>query len=288
MLIRDQITTYLEKQGQISPSTKKLYRIVLDKLAVFCEREGIETLDKSFVGNMEEFINFMISIGAKGKTIQSYLTIIKSFFRAIGHEIKYTYRLTPEEKKDAQYKSINRWFTEDDIKKCLAYRFAKNHERNSLIIRMLHETGVRVNELAEIRLKHIGSDPQKIMIGESKTQMRYVFVSPNTASMLKAYVSNTFGNQIFGLNECEKLFGVTVGQIKKIVTAMLDDMGINSEGRGPHTFRHWCATWLFYEGNVRLEDIAFLLGDTPEQIKTTYLNPTPDMMLKRISIGYGW
>jgi len=288
MSVRKQIDAYLEGQGHIRESTKSLYKIVLDKLNAFCDKEGIDNLDKSFVNHMDAYVAFIISIGAKGKTIQSYLTITRSFFRAIGHEIKYTYRLTPEDKKDAQFKSINRWFTEEEIQKCLGYKFAKNHDRNALIIRILHETGVRVNELAQIRLKDIGTDPQKIMIGESKTQIRYVFISPNTASMLKCYVSKTFDNHFLIYNPYDKLFGVTVGQIKKIVTSMLEDLDIKSEGRGPHTFRHWCATWLFYEGNMRLEDIAFLLGDTPEQIKTTYLNPTPDMMLKRVSIACGW
>ena len=71
---------------------------------------------------------------------------------------------------------------------------------------------------------------------------------------------------------------------------MLSDLGMKKikDGRGCHTFRHYCATHLFYVGGMGLNDIATLLGDAPETIRSTYLHPTPKMLYKRVKQAMGW
>ena len=72
--------------------------------------------------------------------------------------------------------------------------------------------------------------------------------------------------------------------IKKIVTNMLTDLGLKNgaDGRGPHTFRHWLATYLHYEQDVSMMDIAFLFGDKVETIRDNYIHPTPRMLRRRV------
>jgi integrase len=75
-----------------------------------------------------------------------------------------------------------------------------------------------------------------------------------------------------------------VGHMKRIVNDMLVDLDLKNgaDGRGPHTFRHYCATHLHYIGNVSISDIGFLLGDTPDMIRSSYLHPTPEMLKGRM------
>jgi integrase len=77
-------------------------------------------------------------------------------------------------------------------------------------------------------------------------------------------------------------------QIKKVVAEMLEDLSLRRPGRGPHTFRHYVATKLFYEGNMRIEDISVLLGTTVEIIVKNYLHPTPDMLKRRVFKAMQW
>jgi integrase len=79
-------------------------------------------------------------------------------------------------------------------------------------------------------------------------------------------------------------------RITQMIMEMLEDLGLKKprDGRGPHTFRHYLATRLFYVGNMRIEDIAFLLGDTTETIVNNYLDPTPLMLRERVSRAMRW
>ena len=71
---------------------------------------------------------------------------------------------------------------------------------------------------------------------------------------------------------------------------MLEDMGLKNgkDGRGPRTFRHYVATHLFYVGNMRIEDIAVLLGDKVDTIINNYLHPTPLMLRERVAKAMKW
>jgi integrase len=79
-------------------------------------------------------------------------------------------------------------------------------------------------------------------------------------------------------------------RLQQVVTEMLNDIGLKKEGdgRGPHTFRHYVASYLFYSGRVRLEDIAFLLGDTVDTIRQNYLHPTSLMLREIVSNAFNW
>ena len=80
-----------------------------------------------------------------------------------------------------------------------------------------------------------------------------------------------------------------VDQCKSIVTDMFAALGLkdNKDGRGPHTFRHYAATWLYYLGGMDLFDLAILLGDKPDVILATYIHPTADMLKTRVAKTYG-
>ena len=82
----------------------------------------------------------------------------------------------------------------------------------------------------------------------------------------------------------------STARIRQVVNEMLKDLGLKNgaDGRGPHTFRHYTASYLFYAGNMRIEDIAFLMGDTVDMIRTRYLHPTPMMLRERVAKAMGW
>ena len=285
----DKIRTYIDsgKLAHIADGTRNLYETVFSKIKGFCDQENIQELDQSFEDRMSEFVDYLKDSGIGGTTIKSYLGIVRSFFKAIGLDISYTYKLTSSEKKQKQHKDINRVFNEEEVELCLNHSFASNNMRNQIIVLLLHETGVRVNELANIRVKDIFMDEGHIKIKNSKTKIRYVFFSQKTKELLVYYIRTLNHGDLFQENDC-MLFDILVSQIKKIIKQMLVDLDIDATGRGPHNFRHWAATWLFFEGNMRIEDVATLLGDTPEIILSTYIHPTPRMLKKRVAKAWGW
>lgn len=50
-------------------------------------------------------------------------------------------------------------------------------------------------------------------------------------------------------------------------------LALDGDGRGPHSLRRACATWLYHHG-WEVEEIALLLDDTPAVVRRSYLNWT--------------
>lgn len=222
-----------------------------------------------------------------GVSIQQYVTVAKIMFRWAGRPVEFTHRIPSDERKARKLKAINRWFSQAEIDACLQYRFSRNHDRNRLMIRLLIETGARVRELANVSASDVNAVDNTIFLSDSKTEPRPVFFSEETGMLMTLYLSQM--NQYLWAQQNRKLFP-SVQQIQKIVNDMLIDLKLKAgrDGRGPHTFRHWCATHLHYVGKMSLTDIGFLLGDKPDMIRDRYLHPTAEMLQGRMKQAMGW
>jgi integrase len=205
-----------------------------------------------------------------------------------GHPITLTHRISDGERKKQQRKQLRRWFNEEDIARCLAYTFPNSTPKNALlyrvIIMLLHDTGARVREIARIEAEHVDIEGRTVWLMESKSEPRAAFFSPTTQVMIEnlkhARRRRNWRGRIFP----------DAPRITQVVMEMLEDLGLKKprDGRGPHTFRHYLATRLFYGGNMRIEDIAFLLEDTTDTIVNNYLHPTPRMLRERVSRAMEW
>lgn len=286
------IQEYLESPEVkgLAKSTRELYRHALRHADQCCKWMGpglkeaaIPWLSK----NLPSFAEYLEKKKLSGKSIQQYLTCTKIFLKWAGHPVDFTYKISNKARQENKKKHLDRWFTEDEIEKCLAYRF-ENVNGDSLkyqaIVRLLIETGARVGEIANIRMEDI--DLNGTIFVQGKTEPRPVFFSLETFELLGLVLRR----------EKESLFPTDrpifpeVSKIKAAITQMLQDLGMKNgkDGRGPHTFRHYTATYLYYEGNMRIEDLAFLLGDKVETIRERYLHPTPQMLRKRVAAAMGW
>jgi len=279
----------------LSVSTQKLYATALKTFMEFCAETGVNSFTPGVSGCPAGGIQDVLPLFAEslelrklaGTTIQQYCTIVKIMARWSGSPVQYTYRIPSKQRKALDLKHRDRWFNETDIRRCLEYRFPDFHERNHLIVCILVETGARVREIAGMTVASVDIDNRTLWIDDSKTMPRAVFVSHETVAKLKAYMKTI--QPAFKGTAPPALFPGVI-RIQEIINAMLVDLGLKNgkDGRGPHTFRHYVATYLHYEGGMDIKDVAFLLGDTPETIRDNYLHPTPAMLRKRTEAAMGW
>ena len=272
------IQKYLESPDvtKLAKSTRDLYGYALGHLWDFLNKDPawIDTV------NMPGFAAYLESKNLSGKSIQQYLTCTKIFLKWAGYPTDFTYKISNEDRQTNKRKHLDRWFSKADIDKCLAYKF-ENCNGSSLmyrvIVRLLEETGCRVGELATVTIGDIHIEDRYLFV-HGKTEPRPVIISDETAMMLDQYLAT-----IISFSPDMKVFP-QVGKIKAVITKMLENLGLKNgnDGRGPHTFRHYTATYLFYQCDMRLEDIAFLLGDKVETIRERYLHPTPGMLRDRV------
>lgn len=287
-----EISEFLESPNvkAMTPKSQEKYKYALTSFETFLKKNNSEKRNLTYISKrLPAFSLYLKKQGKSGNSTQQYITIVKIFLKTYGVTSDFQYRITSEEKKALQFKKINRWFNDNDIQKCLKYSFPDviDYEiktRNKLLVRLLCETGARIHEITNISFGDFDTDNCTVFLQDSKTEPRPAFYSDETKKLIdQILLINKFSTK------STKVFKTT-DWCKKIIFTMLENLGLKGEkdGRGPHTFRHYVATHLYYNGEMDLNDLATVLGDRPDTIRNEYLHPTPEMLRKRVVKAWGW
>ncbi len=239
---------------------------------------------------MPDFARYLEKQKMSGKSIQQILTGVKIFLKWAGYKTEFVYRISNEDRQAHKLKHLLRWFDENDVARCLDYMFMHYEEerrmRSRILVRLLVETGGRIGEIAAIRKEHIDLEERTVII-QGKTNPRPVFFSPRTATMIRQYKKYLKDSK--DLDWEGELF-----PSKQVCTIAIQDMLValgmkkSEDGRGAHTFRHYFASKLFFEGQMRIEDVAFLMGDGVDVVRDTYLHPTAMNLREKVDIAMKW
>lgn len=134
--------------------------------------------------------------------------------------------------------------------------------RDYLLIRVLWRTGVRVNELVNIKPADIEWSNQVINITKAKRgKQRRVLLDEETLKMLSDYVSAQ------NIGEERAIFDLTSRQIRYIVKRYGNTIGVDVH---PHTLRHSFAIHLVRSG-MDLRRLQLLLGHSSLTMTQIYL-----------------
>lgn len=194
-VIEDQIQQFFDSQRKeaLAESTKKMYRgVARSKLIPFCKLKGIMRLDESFSEYIEEYAQYIRDSGATAQTTLEYLTVTQQFFTFHGYDFKHKYRIPRADKQAWDLKQEQRWFSEYEVALCRTYIFRFHHTRNHLLVRLFSETGARLNEIANIRLKDINFHSRCLLLHHSKTIPRSVFLNAETMIYMKRHIDKAF------------------------------------------------------------------------------------------------
>ncbi|VUT25401.1 MAG: putative tyrosine recombinase XerC-like protein [Candidatus Methanolliviera sp. GoM_asphalt] len=173
--------------------------------------------------------------------------------------------------------------TREECKKLLnAFKKGKKAPRNRLIIRLLYATGIRIEELANLKFCDIFYDNQTIFIREGKGKKdRYVCADLKTFELLKKW--QEAGQEDKPLED--SVPGIKIRQIRRIVEKAGDITGISQKYDAmnriysAHSFRHAFATHLF-ENGMSLFAIKKLLGHEFLETTEIYINCTIEQARK--------
>ena len=162
--------------------------------------------------------------------------------------------------------------------------------RDLVLLCTLYDTGARVQELIDLRVRDVRFDPPAIITLTGKgRKVRQVPLSPNTKSLLKQYVDEAFGDvagaadqTLFYNRMRSKLTraGITYILNKYVQQAHLKSAMV-PERVNPHLMRHTKAMLLLQAG-VNLIYIRDLLGHV--DIATTEIYARADTEMKRKAI----
>ena len=128
-----------------------------------------------------------------------------------------------------------------------------------LIIRLLFETGIRSNELLEIRKKDIYKN--RILIHGKGSKDRYIYITPWLQDELNEYISNIKTSKIFNFGYKNLYTKISTLKIQKKTT--------------PHMFRRGYAKYCFDKG-INIYDISLSMGHSDINTTIRYINKNSD------------
>lgn len=208
-------------------------------------------------------------------SVNKHITALKSVVKyATGREIKF--------EKLKERKKIIPTISKQTLNKIFSY-YQKNMKnrftfRNYVFLKLLLDTGMRMNEIINIQLKDIDFDTSSIHIKISKTDVdRYVCFTDSTKQLLMKYVVTQSINKyvFYDFNTGKKL---TTSSVECLIYRLKKKLCIE-ENITPHKWRHTFATGFIKNGGD-LETLRLLLGHSNLKTTQKYLHLSKSDIIK--------
>lgn len=287
---------YLPNQRNVSPNTIKSYRDTFSLLIHYCkdvkkiqpERLNFDSIEPI---TLTDFLLHLEQVrGCKSRTRNQRLAAIHAFFRYLQSELPdrlvWCQRIMSIPFHRCEKRSIP-YLTVSEIELLFAQPALSTDSgrRDALMLRVLYDTGSRVQELCDLRLRDVRLDsPPSVQLTGKGRKTRVVPLMKGTLNLLKPYIENARN----GINDSEPLFTNRAGQkfTRSGVTYLMDKYcsmarSANSgftKDVSPHVFRHSKAMHLLQAGNS-LSVIQAILGHV--DIKTVGIYASADLEMKR-------
>lgn len=143
--------------------------------------------------------------------------------------------------------------------------------RNYTYLRLLHDTGLRLNEMNNILLCNVDLDLNTILVTVTKTDLdRYVFFTDDTKYILLKYMAVFKPTKTLIVNN--KHEQMSTSSVESFISRLKRKLNIE-ENISPHQWRHTFATeFLRSGGNIRY--LQVILGHSRISSTERYTHPT--------------
>lgn len=258
---------YLRVELNYSPNTIKSYENELLKFKEYLEMEKLDYL-KINKDNVRSYLKYLDNLKYKNSSIGRNISALRSFYRflvikeRIGKNIFASIRNPKIERK------LPNFLSELDMERILEFSTNENYKpniytsRDLLIIELLYDTGCRVDELVNIKLKDVNQTEKSIKVLGKGAKERIVFYGEYGREYLENYLIDR--EVLLNGRKSEYLFvslesdQLTTRRIAQIIEDILKIVGIKNKVT-PHTLRHTFATHLL-NNNADLRSVQELLG----------------------------
>lgn len=145
--------------------------------------------------------------------------------------------------------------------------------KHRTIVMLLYSTGMRLSEIASLKITDIDSKNMHIKVVQGKgAKDRYTILSEQVLQELRAYYI-MYKPLIYLFNGSGKGRPISHRSIQHLVQKALAQVGLNSKNYTVHTIRHSFATHLVDHG-TDLHTVKELLGHSTLQTTMRYMHLT--------------
>lgn len=247
------IQTELKIQGK-SPRTQRMYSFFNQKFLEHVKKDPMQITED----DVKSFFAYLLSDKSyNASSVALARSALKYFYEDLLGKNIISRIKTPKFRR-----KIPEILTKDEIKKLLEH---SNSLRNKVIIEFLYSSGLRVSELANLRLKDINLEEKTGLLKEGKGgKDRFFILSDALVTDLKECLKNHTSEYIFpGANGA-----ITSRSIQKMLKRTARRAAITKEVY-PHLLRHTFATHLL-ESGVDIRHIQVLLSHANLQTTAWY------------------
>ena len=275
---------YILLERKYSDFTETSYELDLFKYEEYLNDHKINYLKVNY-NNISDFIIYLKKSGYKSTSINRMLSTLRSFYKYLEKNKKIINNPFSMVSSLKTEKRLPNYFKYDEFNKMIDTLDDSSLDiRNRLILEMLLATGLRVSELANIKINDIDYLNQEIKVMGKGSKERIVFFNNHSLIAINKYLENRgFNNDYLVLNNKGK--EITVRGIELIIKNVIDKACLKVHV-SPHTFRHTFATHMLSNG-CPLKSVQELLGHaslssteiythiTDDYIKSEYLKNMP-------------
>lgn len=216
--------------------------------------------------NEQEIINFFVELRDQGKSDKRVAMVyygIRKYYLHINQEYKIKKIPTPK-----RVYHIPLVLSKNEVNLIIS---SSDGVREKIITNILYSSGIRIGELANLKLKDFDFDRKTLYISKPKNRKpRYVILSDNTIEILKYYISvyNPKSYLLFPNNQKEN--PLSTRMIQRIISKIIKRSNLSKKITA-HTLRHSFATHLL-ENGCNIINIQRLLGHANIGTTALYLH----------------
>ena len=237
------------------------YCQVLDQFQEFLgDKQPSSMLAKSFLSKWSK---------RKPATLYKYLSIIKGFLNWYGEEIDLKVKLPHQLPEYVEDESIQKLI--ETIKKKQTHR--KSIDRDILLIELAYNSGLRREELANLKVRDILINEQALIVRKGKgTKDRTVPLPSRIFKLLEGHIGFMDPN--------DSVFNVKPVAISDTIRRIANRAGVNIHA---HSLRHGYATSLLEKG-ANIKSVQELLGHSRIATTEAYISLLPKHLREAVNL----
>lgn len=245
-------------QRNYTSDARQFGKFLLDKPLTSATKEDVRA-----------FIAEMYAKGRKPQTMQRKLDSLRVLFDCLqlGNQVRVSVPRLVSRRKLPQH--LPRVMSEEEIKQIIA---AARTPRDRAILELGYGSGLRVNELANLRIEDVNVKCQSLIVRTVRLGDYELPTRERARAALDAYLTNTLPRRKPDTK------GMGKKGIYRVIVAAAKRAGLT--GVHPHTLRHSMATHCLNHG-MEIRHIQELLGYTSLVATQKYLHLSP-VNLKRV------
>jgi len=277
---------YLSLEKKYSPKTIIAYRGDLISFQKFNHRcFDQKKISKVTYTQIRSWIVFLVDSQISNKTINRKISSLNSYFKFLLKTGDIKINPLAQHKALKTKSTIQLPFSESEILNALRLEnFQNSFEglRNYLILEMLYSTGMRRQELIDLKIQNIDYSNKRIKVLGKRNKERYIPLIDSTIELLHEYTE--FRNAKKNIKTNNFLFLTSKGKkiydnlVYRITKKYFSEFSTKLK-KSPHILRHSFATHLLNNG-ADLNSVKDLLGHTSLAATQVYTNRSIDEIKK--------